>query len=150
MTGFFKSFVYFTLHLFFLFSMVQQYLLNVFLDVLPFPQHQFITIINSFPAYAHSHSVLIKYIIHISADSLSIFSSFTLPCCFDPEAVLTCDVACNSHLYIPVNIFYTLQRSSSVLSLRYSLSSLACLACISLLRRASLISLSRSSTCLWL
>ena len=77
-------------------------------------QHQLITTIHSSPAYAHSHSVLIKYIIHISAVRLSIFSSCTLLCCFGLGAVLICHVGGNSHLCIILYIFHTLQPCSSV------------------------------------
>ena len=153
MTGFFKSFVYFTLHLLshvclhpFLFLMVHQYLLYVFPDILPCSLHQKITIIHSFPAYAHCHSVLIKYIIHISVNILSTFSSFTLSCCFNPGAVSICYVAGNSHLYI-LTYFILFSSLSPSFTLRCSHSSLAFLPCIPISRRPFLISLSRSPIC---
>ena len=120
-TGFSKSFVYFTLHFLFrvclfslLSSMVQQYLLYLFPDIPPCPQHQLITIIHSSPAYANSLSVLIEYIIHISAVRLSIFCSCTLPCCFGLGAVLICHLGGNSHICILLYIFHTPQPCSSV------------------------------------
>ena len=85
---------------------------------LPCPQHQLITIICSLPDNDHSHSVLIKYIIYISADKPSILNSFTVPCCFDPGAVLICHVADDSHLCIFQYIFLILQPSSSVFYLK--------------------------------
>ena len=127
-----------------------QYLLYVFPDIFPCSQHQLITVIHSFPAYAHSHSVLIKCIIHISADRFSILSSFTLSCCFNSGAVLICHVAGNSHLCILLHIFHTLQPTSSIFHLKIQSFITSLSTMHSFLRRAFLVSLSGLSICFWL
>ena len=112
-TGFFKFFVHFTLHLFSHVCLFFPLFDGPAVPSLCVPRYPSMS-----PAPTHHLLCLRASPQRISADRLSILSSFTFPCCFDPGAVLICHVASNSHLCILLYIFHSLQPSSPVFRLK--------------------------------